>query len=174
MSRVVEILIASSPSASMESRVSVRAVPGRGLEGDRYFDGIGTFSPKPAKPDYEVTLIQKEHIDSFREASALPFTSKHARRNLVSQGVDLNSLVGKDFNVGSVRLRGIRLCEPCNHLAKSTFPAILQGLVHKGGLRAQILSEGVIRVGDALTVAEEAAKATATEPSPADSFSHPL
>lgn len=151
MSRVVEILIARAPSSSMESRDSVRAVPGRGLEGDRYFCGIGTFSPNPHKPDYEVTLIQKEHIESFQAASALPFTSKHARRNLVSEGVDLNSLVGKDFTVGSVRLRGIRLCEPCNYLTKSTFPAILQGLAHKGGLRAQILSEGVIRVGDPLT-----------------------
>jgi MOSC domain-containing protein YiiM len=174
MSRVVEILIANSPLASMESRESVRAVPGRGLEGDRYFEGIGTFSPKPHKPDYEVTLIQKEHIESFREASALPFNSKHARRNLVSEGVDLNSLVGKDFNVGSVRLRGVRLCEPCNYLAKSTFPAILQGLVHKGGLRAQILSEGVISVGDPLTVAEKVPKSTAGELSPADSISSSL
>jgi MOSC domain-containing protein YiiM len=152
MSRVVEILIASAPLSTMENRDSVRAVPGRGLEGDRYFLGLGTFSPIPHKPDYEVTLIQKEHIENFQVASALPFTSKHARRNLVSEGVDLNSLVGKDFDVGSVRLRGIRLCEPCNHLAKSSFPAVLQGLVHKGGLRAQILSEGVIHVGDPLTV----------------------
>jgi MOSC domain-containing protein YiiM len=153
MSRVIEILIASSPSSTMESRDSVRAVPGRGLEGDRYFFGLGTFSPNPQKPDYEVTLIQKEHIENFQAASALPFTATHARRNLVSEGVDLNLLVGKDFTIGSVRLRGIRLCEPCDHLAKSTFPAVLQGLEHKGGLRAQILSEGVIHVGDPLTVA---------------------
>jgi len=152
MSRVVEILIASAPSSSMESRDSVRAVPGRGLEGDRYFFGLGTFSPNPHKPDYEVTLIQKEHIESCQAASALPFTAKHARRNLVSEGVDLNSLVGKDFTIGSVRMRGIRLCEPCNYLAKNSFPAVLQGLVHKGGLRAQILSEGVIQVGDPLRV----------------------
>ena len=151
MSRVIEILVASSPSSSMESRDSVRAVPGRGLEGDRYFFGLGTFSPNPHKPDYEVTLIQKEHIESFQAASALPFTSKDARRNLVSEGVDLNSLVGKDFTIGSVRMRGIRLCEPCNYLAKNSFAAVLQGLVHKGGLRAQILSEGVIQVGDPLT-----------------------
>src|SRR5690242_1095276 len=100
MSRVIEILIASSPSSSMESRETIRAVPGRGLEGDRYFNGIGTFSPTPNKPDYEVTLIQKEHIEGFQAASALPFNSKDARRNLVSEGVDLNSLVGRDFQVG--------------------------------------------------------------------------
>jgi MOSC domain-containing protein len=152
MARIVEILISSSPASAMECRESVRAIPGRGLEGDRYFSSLGTFSPQFHKPDYEVTLIQKEHIEAFQVASALPFTSKHARRNLVSEGVDLNLLVGKDFSVGSVRLRGIRLCEPCNYLAKRTFPEVLQGLVHKGGLRAQILSEGVMRIGDPVTV----------------------
>jgi MOSC domain-containing protein YiiM len=152
MARVVEILISGSPSAAMESRNNVRALPGRGLEGDRYFSGIGTFSPHPQKPDYEVTLIQKEHIDAFQATSGLPFTSKDARRNLVSEGVDLNALVGREFSVGSVRLRGIRLCEPCNHLAKSTFAEVLQGLVHKGGLRAQILSQGTINVSDPILV----------------------
>lgn len=152
MARLVEILIAASPSSPMECRTSVRALPGRGLEGDRYFSGIGTFSPNPQKPDYEVTLIQKESIETFQSASALPFTSRHARRNLVSEGVDLNSLIGKDFYVGVVRLRGIRLCEPCNYLAKNSFPEVLQGLVHKGGLRAQILSEGMMRVGDPIVV----------------------
>ena len=157
MSRIIEILISSSPSSTMECRESVRAIPGRGLEGDRYFSGLGTFSPRPHKPDYEVTLIQREHIEAFQAATTLPFTSKHARRNLVSEGVDLNSLVGRDFWTGGVRLRGIRLCEPCNYLAKSSFPEILQGLVHKGGLRAQILSEGVIRVGDPIRVDQASA-----------------
>ena len=148
MAHIVEILIAASPSAPMESREQIRATPGKGLEGDRYYSGMGTFSPNPHKPDYEVTLIQKEHIDGFRAASALPFTSKHARRNLISEGIDLNSLVGKEFSVGAVRMRGIRLCEPCNYLAKSSFPEVLSGLVHKGGLRAQIISEGIVHVGD--------------------------
>ena len=148
MAHIVEILIAASPSAPMESCEQIRATPGKGLEGDRYYSGMGTFSPNPHKPDYEVTLIQKEHIDGFRAASALPFTSKHARRNLVSEGLDLNSLVGKEFSVGAVRMRGIRLCEPCNYLAKSSFPEVLSGLVHKGGLRAQIISEGIVHVGD--------------------------
>lgn len=152
MPRVVEILIASAPSSPMECRETIQAVPGRGLEGDRYFSGIGTFSPQPQKPDYEVTLIQREHLEAFQAASALPFTAKDARRNLVSEGVDLNELVGKDFSIGGVRLRGIRLCEPCNHLAKAGFPAVLRGLVHKGGLRAQILSGGLIRTGDSIVV----------------------
>jgi len=78
----------------------------------------------------------------------LPFTAIQARRNLVTQGVDLNALAGREFHIGDVRIRGIRLCEPCNYLAKETFPETLRGLVRKGGLRAQILTAGTIRVGD--------------------------
>ena len=134
----------------MEALRSVRAVPGKGLEGDRYFEGIGTFSLHPPKPDYELTLIENEKIEAFARESGLPFTSHHARRNIITEGVELNSLVGKEFRIGAVLVRGIRLCEPCSYLAKATYPGILEGLVHKGGLRAQILSEGTIFVGDAL------------------------
>ena len=146
--RVIEILLTDSPSAEMESKESARAVPGRGLEGDRYFLGLGTFSPHPQKPAYEITLIQQEHIQDFQRTTGLPFTSLHARRNLVTVAVDLNSLVGLDFTVGEVLLRGIKLCEPCAYLAKSSFSEVLPGLVGKGGLRAQILRGGIIRVGD--------------------------
>ena len=128
----------------------VRAVPGKGLEGDRYFNGTGTFSPPEPKPDFEVTLIEAENVAAFAAASGLPFTTLHARRNLVTEGIRLNDLVGQEFSVGEVRLRGIRLCEPCNYLAKISYPEALKGLVHQGGLRAQVLSEGVVRVGDAV------------------------
>jgi MOSC domain-containing protein YiiM len=136
----------------MASRSEVRAVPGKGLEGDRYFVGAGTFSPNPQKPDFEITLIEKEKVEAFARDSALPFTAAHARRNIVTEGVDLNALVGKEFSVGPVRLRGIRLCEPCAYLAKASFPETLKGLVGKSGLRAQILSEGSIRTGDSISV----------------------
>ncbi len=132
----------------MVSRESVMAVSGRGLEGDRYFCGTGTFSPAPHKPDFEVTLIEKEQIDSFAQNCGRTFTAKDARRNIVTEGVDLNALVGCEFSIGEVVLRGIRLCEPCNHLAKITFPEVLDGLAHKGGLRAQIVTGELIRVGD--------------------------
>ena len=126
----------------------VRAVPGKGLEGDRYFSGSGTFSPRPQKPDFEVTFVEGEKIAAFARESDLPFNSLLARRNIVTEGVSLNDLVGEEFWVGEVRMRGVRLCEPCNHLAKASFPEILKGLIHKAGLRAQIISEGRIRVGD--------------------------
>jgi MOSC domain-containing protein YiiM len=152
MPSVEQILIAETPASPMASRFEVRAVPGKGLEGDRYFIGVGTFSPNPQKPDFEITLIEKERVEAFARESGLPFTAAHARRNIVTEGVDLNALVGKEFQVGHVHLRGIRLCEPCTHLAKASFPETLTGLLHKGGLRAQILSAGTIRAGDVISV----------------------
>src|SRR4026209_1355021 len=118
MPSISEILIAASPSAPMTACAEIRAVPGRGLEGDRYFSGAGTFSPRPHKPDFEITLIEKEQIEAFALESGLPFTAAHARRNFVTEGVDLNAHVGHEFTVGPVLLRGIRLCEPCTYLAK--------------------------------------------------------
>jgi len=150
MAQVVEILIASSPADPAVSIDRVRAVAGSGLEGDRYAKGNGTFSHHPQRPDGELTLIQKEHIDAFVAATGLAFTTQDTRRNIVTLGIDLNALIGRDFKVGEVLIRGLRLCEPCNDLAKQTSPEVLRGLVHKGGLRAQILSSGEIRVGDAL------------------------
>jgi MOSC domain-containing protein YiiM len=152
MSRLVRILIAESPQSPMVTRTTVRLVPARGVEGDRYHDGVGTFSPHSHKPDFEVTLIESEQIAEFARVSGLPFTAEMARRNLVTEGVDLNALVGKEFFVGEVRLLGMRLCEPCHYLAKTTFPEVLAGLVHRGGLRARIVTEGDVRVGDDVRV----------------------
>ena len=148
---VVEILIVASPGLAMVPQTEVRAVPGKGLDGDRYSTGIGTFSPTPQKADFELTLIELENVQAFASQTGLPFTASNARRNIVTRGVRLNELVGREFCIGEVRIRGLRLCEPCNHLAKATFAEVLRGLVHKGGLRAQILSGGQIRVGDAIT-----------------------
>jgi MOSC domain-containing protein YiiM len=150
-SQIVEILTAPSPSDPMVTRASARAVPGKGLDGDRYFNGTGTFSPHPPRPDFELTLIQREHIEFFVSASRLPFTSALARRNIVTIGVDLNALVGREFYLGEVRIRGLRLCEPCSYLAKQTFDEVLRGFVHKGGLRAQVLTEGSVHVGDIIS-----------------------
>lgn len=153
MGKVTEILIADSPDSPPRSLELAHAVPGLGLEGDRYFGGVGTFSPHPQRPDFELTLIQREHIDEFSRSTGISFGPSDARRNLVTTGVDLNALVGREFWVGAVRIRGMRLCEPCNYLAKQTSPSVLRGLLHKGGLRAQILTQGDIRVGDPITEA---------------------
>jgi MOSC domain-containing protein YiiM len=122
----------------------VRAVPGRGLEGDRYFAGIGTFSSAPSVGGRDVTLIEIESVDAL----GMTLSAADTRRNVVTSGVPLNHLVNREFRVGTVLMRGTRLCEPCAHLEQLTQPGVLKELIHRGGLRAQILSEGVIRAGD--------------------------
>ena len=157
---VISIHIAASSSEPMQSVSEVQAVPGRGLEGDRYFNRTGTFW-KDA-PDFEVTLIESEAFEGMRRESGLDLQPSEGRRNIVTRGVPLNHLVGEVFRVGAVTLRGIRLCEPCSHLAKiSGHTGIIGGLVHRGGLRAQILSDGLIRVGDVVeeTVAADVVNA---------------
>src|SRR5207302_7728809 len=121
-----------------------------GLEGDRYFNEVGTFSAKVPGPDREVTLIELEAIEALQRDHGISLQAGDARRNLVTRGMALNHLVGQEFSIGDVRLRGIRLCEPCSHLAKLNAQENLHGLVHRGGLRAQILTSGVIRVGNEL------------------------
>lgn len=150
MAKIVEILIAASPSEAVISVGSARARPGCGLDGDRYALGTGTFSAHPQRPDGELTLIEREQMELFVAKTGMVFGGREARRNLVSDGVDLNALVGREFKIGEVLIRGIRLCEPCSYLAKQTSPEVLKGLVHRGGLRAQILSEGTINVGDTI------------------------
>ena len=145
---VLSIHIAEAAEGKMISVGEVRAVPGKGLEGDRYFLQAGTFS-KP-EPDREVTFIEIEAIEALKAEAGPELAQGDPRRNIVTRGVALNHLVGREFTVGETRVRGIRLCEPCSHLAKLTHQGVLPGLVHRGGLRAQILSEGVIRAGDAI------------------------
>ncbi|MEM8955845.1 MAG: MOSC domain-containing protein [Verrucomicrobiota bacterium] len=152
MGTILEILISESPDQPMCSQEKVNALAGRGLEGDRYFMKKGTFTPDPHQPDFELTLIEKEKIDEFVEKSGLDFEAQDTRRNLVTEGIDLNRLVDKEFLIGEVKAKGMRLCEPCNYLAKQTYRETLKGLVHKGGLRAQIISSGEIKVGDTIKV----------------------
>ena len=143
------IYIAPEAEAPMQSLVRVQASPGVGLEGDRYALKVGTFS-KPV-PDRELTLIEAEAIEAIRGEYEIEIAPGNARRNLVTRGVPLNHLVGKEFRVGDVKVRGIRLCEPCSHLEKMTGQPVIKGLRHRGGLRAQILTEGVVRVGDVVS-----------------------
>jgi MOSC domain-containing protein YiiM len=147
--KVEFIYIASAAAGPMRSVNEARAISGVGLEGDRYASGQGTFS-KPL-PDRELTLIEAEAIEALRRDYSVELTPGEARRNVVTRGVALNHLVGCDFQIGEVKIRGIRLCEPCDHLQQVTGRQVIKGLQHRGGLRAQILSQGTIRVGDPLT-----------------------
>jgi MOSC domain-containing protein YiiM len=143
---VISIHIAADAAAPMQTVSEARAVPGRGLEGDRYFEHKGTFS-KPL-PDRELTLIEAEAIEAMKRELDVDYGLGDSRRNVVTRGVPLNHLVGKEFWIGEVKVRGLRLCEPCSHLQKLSDEKVLPGLTHRGGLRAQILTEGLIRVGE--------------------------
>jgi len=156
--RVVSIHIAPEAGAPMTSVPQARAEPGRGLEGDRYWSGRGYYSAKPGPGGREVTLIEMETIEALDtdivnaegERLGIKISAAETRRNIATSGVPLNHLVNREFWVGDVRLRGTRLCEPCKYLDSLTRPGLMGGLIHRGGLRAQILTPGEIRVGDAI------------------------
>ena len=142
-----------SPSATVLPHAvnEVEARANRGLVGDRYHEGCGTFSDwEPKGPGRELTLIEGEVL------AELQLSAAEARRNIVTEGVRLNELVGRRFRIGSVLIEGIRLCPPCTHLDKVTGKTLLKPLADRGGLRANILSDGVIRTGDAIASIMEA------------------
>jgi hypothetical protein len=168
---VVSLHIAAQASVPMRSVAEARAIPGRGLEGDRYFGGTGFYSTKPSYGGREITLIESEAVEALfggvinagGERTRIKLAASDARRNVVTSGVPLNHLVSREFWVGSVCLRGTRLCEPCKHLEELTQPGVLSGLIHRGGLRAVILSEGVIHVGDTIRIESRTNQATRPE-----------
>jgi MOSC domain len=121
---------------------TARALAGRGLEGDRHVAGTGTFPS--GVPGSALTMIEAEVCESFDP----PLEPGEHRRNVVTRGIDLNALVGHEFTIGEVRCRGMRLCEPCTVVQRCAGRPVLRALVHRGGLRADILGDGKIRVGD--------------------------
>jgi MOSC domain-containing protein YiiM len=147
--RLLSIHVTPGKAEPMQQVAEAKIVVGRGLEGDRYFLGVGTFSKSPGT-GRAVTLIEMETIEALRAKNIL-LEAGEARRNLVTQGVPLNHLVGHTFQVGEVRLCGIRLCEPCSHLEGLTREGVLRELLHRGGLRADIVTGGIIRAADAIT-----------------------
>jgi MOSC domain-containing protein YiiM len=154
---IVSIGITTDGSAPLSAVAEAKAVAGQGLEGDRYFLKQGTFTDNPNVTGRQVTLIESEAIDALERDYGKKIGHLESRRNIMTRGVPLNHLVGKEFNVGSVRMRGVRLSEPCNHMAslvdETAKDKIRLGLVHRGGLRADIVTDGVIRVGDVITEA---------------------
>jgi hypothetical protein len=118
------------------------ALAGRGLEGDRHVTGTGTFPS--GLPGSALTLIEAEVCESFTP----PLVADEHRRNIATRGIDLSALVGYEFTIGAVRCRGMRLCEPCTVIEGYASRPILRSLIHRGGLRADILSDGDIAVGD--------------------------
>jgi MOSC domain-containing protein YiiM len=128
----------------------VVCVVGHGLEGDRKFRREG-LPPRKNGPDREVTLIEAEAIEAVNRDCDIELRPLETRRNVLTRGVALNHLVGKRFRVGEVILEGLRLCEPCEYLESLTRPGVREALLHRGGLRAQVLEGGSIKVGDPIS-----------------------
>jgi len=122
-----------------------------GIEGDRYYNLAVKKNPD-FKPGHELTLVEMEAIESICQQDGIPFTPDQTRRNIVTRGIPLNDLVGRVFTIGTIKLRGIRLCEPCSYLAGRTDPRILTSMAHRGGLRTEIISEGFIYLNDIIII----------------------
>jgi MOSC domain-containing protein YiiM len=146
--RVVGIYTAPARGAPMERRDEVRAVAGVGLDGDRYASGDGKYTRSTDDGKRAITLIEREAVDAARRDYDLELEEHQARRNVVTEGVPLSHLVGRTFRVGDVVLRGFKLSEPCTYLEGLTRVGIRRALVHRAGLRAEILEGGTLRVGD--------------------------
>lgn len=146
---VVSLHIAPTGAAPMQALSRVRAVAARGLEGDRYFSGRGTYSNDHGTGRH-LTLIEMEAVQALARDYGVDIAPGLSRRNIVTRDLALNHLVGRQFKIGDTILRGMRLCEPCSHLEKLTRSGVMRGLIHRGGLRAEIVIGGTIRVGDAI------------------------
>ncbi len=144
MAGVVE-RIAISPVESQlpESVDSVEVLAGQGPVGDRYF-----VDAPAERPGEDLTLIEAEALEAFTAETGIALTHDESRRNVLTRGIGLNDLVGKRFAVGGVECVGVELCEPCSHLQGLTRDGVLRGMVHRAGLRCDVLTSGTIATGD--------------------------
>jgi MOSC domain-containing protein YiiM len=145
------IYIATRKGANVSGHTKVSVRAGKGIEGDRYLSNTGANrSNYKGQPDWEITLIESEVIAAFNQDTGNRFHESDFRRNLVTQGVHLNDLVGQTFEINGISFYGVQLCEPCASLQKRLGVKILPALVGKGGLRAQIRGNGVVGLGDSI------------------------
>ncbi len=155
--RVAALFIAPVSAGAMVSRSSVRAFADRGLEGDRFFRDSWN---QVKRPDKALSLIEAETLELAARELGVESIADLTRRNVVTRGVPLIGLLHREFTIGGVRMRGIRLFEPCGHLVSVTkLPKIFPALHHRSGLKAEILSDGVISVGDRISLEPVAAAA---------------
>ena len=149
MGIIIEILIASNAKEPLFGKDEISVIKDKGIIGDRYFNKTGSFSQKlKDKHDFHVTLIEKEEIDAFNDLTGLNYKSELFRRNLVTKGIKLNNLLGKEFEINGIKFIGMRLCEPCKMLANIIGDEFLIKMAHKAGLRAKVISSGNLKIGD--------------------------
>lgn len=152
----VEIIaLAEQATGDMHVVDHAKALANRGLEGDRYAAKAGTFTPaNDTIRGYDLTLIEAEVLDSLSLPDGSRIAYADARRNIVTRGIDLNTLVGRRFRIGNVECLGQRLCEPCSHLERLTTQGTLRALIHRGGLRADVLRDGEITTGASIATVD--------------------
>jgi len=152
--KIVNLFISPDIKSTMQEVNQMIFEKEKGIFGDRYYNQEGTFSNKgKTEPDRDVTLIEIEKINEFNDNFNQNITAEDFRRNIVVSNCDLNSLVDKEFQIGNVVLKGIRLCEPCKYLAeKLDNEKVLTKMIHKSGLRAQIIKGGSIEMTSQLEV----------------------
>lgn len=152
--KIVKLLISKDPKSTMLNVNQIILEAGKGIFGDRYYNQEGTFSNKgEIQPDRDVTLIEIEKIDALNKEHNLNITAEDLRRNIVVSNCDLNSLVDKEFQIGEVVLKGLRLCEPCKYLSdKLNNEEVLSQMIHKAGLRAQIIKSGSVDLNSQVEV----------------------
>jgi hypothetical protein len=159
--RVEALALADRATGPMRRVDRARARAGRGLDGDRYAAKAGTFTPAgDTARGYDLTLIEGEVVNQL----ALP--AADTRRNVVTRGISLNALVGRRFRVGGVECLGQRLCEPCSHLERLTADGVLRALIHRGGLRADVLTDGEIGTGDVIETLDHEGAVRPAPPGP--------
>ncbi|MCC6174154.1 MAG: MOSC domain-containing protein [Chloroflexi bacterium] len=169
----IGLFTTSGAGQPMVSHETVSAVAGRGLAGDRYHDGIGYYSQRPSEGGgRELTLIATEVLDALAAEHGIRLTLEECRRNVVTRGLDVLTLIGKRFKIGEVECYGVRICEPCTYLEGLTGKPVNAPLVHRAGLRANILVGGTIRLGDVVVALPDAAADT-TNPSRAATATAP-
>ena len=152
---VVELWTACEGGSLMQPQESVTAIADVGLSGDRYGAQVGSYSRPSDGPDRQLTLIAKEELVWLQETHGIDMTAADSRRNILTEGVHLNSLVGQRFSVGEVEVEGIRLCQPCKQLADILGFDFAHLMVDRGGLNCRILTSGTIRVGDVVALGND-------------------
>ena len=138
MAGVVEgIFWGAVGEAPLEAAGSVTVVSGGGIEGDRY-------------GDRDLTLFEAEAIEGLKADTGIELAPNEIRRNVMTRGIALNDLLGRRIRIGEVEAIVTELCHPCAHLQQLTQPGVLRGLVDRGGLNADVVRGGAIRVGDSI------------------------
>ena len=146
MTEISKICIAQNSGEMMKDVREIEVILNKGILNDRYFKNNN-------QPDIQITLIESENIDYYNSISDIKIPYINFRRNIITRGVQLNNLVGKQFNIGDIKLMGHRLCDPCKYLQDMLKDnKLVKKLVNKGGLRCEILSSGKISINDKIKI----------------------